>query len=178
MKIISEHKLELRPLTLDDYDDIREIMILVYPSMGPLDPAPISKHYRWISRRSNLHRGPGTGGGRGLEPHNRPRQVPGTDHTYQDIVGKGHLKNHDPDGDYLYGIDVFVHPDYQGMRLGRRLYDARKELTETLNLKGILIGGRIPGYDRYKDEVPPQQYIRKVKDKGNLRSGPDLPDLQ
>ncbi|MEZ4566667.1 MAG: hypothetical protein R2860_06770 [Desulfobacterales bacterium] len=29
-----------------------------------------------------------------------------------------------------------------GLRLGRRLYDARKELCETLNLKSIIFGGR------------------------------------
>ena len=68
-------------------------------------------------------------------------------------------------GDYLYGIDLFVHPEYQGMRLGRRLYDARKELCEQLNLKGIVIGGRIPGYNKFKNEMTPQKYIQLVRNK-------------
>ena len=34
----------------------------------------------------------------------------------------------------LYGIDVFIVPEFRGLRLGRRLYDARKELCENLNL--------------------------------------------
>jgi predicted amidohydrolase len=89
----------------------------------------------------------------------------GDNHTYNQVIGEGHLKNHDPDGDYLYGIEVFVHPDYQGMRLGRRLYDARKEICEKLNLKGILVGGRIPGYSKYADELAPQQYINMVRNK-------------
>ncbi|SHO46745.1 Predicted amidohydrolase [Desulfopila aestuarii DSM 18488] len=51
------------------------------------------------------------------------------------------------------------------MRLGRRLYDARKELAENLNLKGILLGGRIPGYHKYSTKMSPQQYIVAVKKK-------------
>ncbi len=51
------------------------------------------------------------------------------------------------------------------MRLGRRLYDARKELCEKLNLKGIIVGGRIPGYAKYYQELTPSQYITKVKNR-------------
>src|SRR5690606_24532665 len=58
----------------------------------------------------------------------------GDDHTYAEITGGAWLTTHDPDGDVLYGVDVFVDPDYRDMRLGRRLYDARKELCRRLNL--------------------------------------------
>ena len=49
------------------------------------------------------------------------------------------------------------------MRLGRRLYEARKELCEQLNLKSIIFGGRIPNYSKYAAELTPKQYIEKVK---------------
>lgn len=84
-------------------------------------------------------------------------------HTYDDIVGGDDFTSHDMDGDVLYGIDVFIHPEYRGMRLGRRLYEARKELCEQLNLKSILFGGRIPNYAEYSDELTPKKYIEKVK---------------
>ncbi|MBN2720795.1 MAG: GNAT family N-acetyltransferase [Proteobacteria bacterium] len=87
----------------------------------------------------------------------------GDNHTYRDVVGSGGFPAHDAKGDYLYGIDLFVHEDYQGMRLGRRLYDARKELCEELNLRGILIGGRIPGYSEHAESVTPKEYISKVR---------------
>ncbi|MBM9606280.1 GNAT family N-acetyltransferase [Desulfopila inferna] len=89
----------------------------------------------------------------------------GEQHSYDRIIGGGTFRTHDPEGDYLYGIEVFVDPDYQGMRLGRRLYDVRKELAENLNLKGILLGGRIPGYYKHSHEMSPQQYILKVKNR-------------
>jgi predicted amidohydrolase/GNAT superfamily N-acetyltransferase len=84
------------------------------------------------------------------------------DHSYEDIVSDGSFESHDPDGDYLYGIDLFVDQEYRSMRLGRRLYDARKILCEELNLKGMIVGGRIPNYARYAKEMTPMEYIQKV----------------
>lgn len=86
-------------------------------------------------------------------------------HTYADIIEGDKFKNHDPEGDVLYGIDVFIKPEFRGLRLGRRLYDYRKELCETLNLKGIVFGGRMPNYHKYKDLYSPKEYIQKVKHK-------------
>ncbi len=60
------------------------------------------------------------------------------EHTYEDIIAGESFKNHDENGDVLYGIDVFIKPKYRGLRLGRRLYDYRKEVCENLNLKGIV----------------------------------------
>src|SRR5690606_37179950 len=65
-------------------------------------------------------------------------------HTYKQITGNYSFNTHTPNGDRLYGIDVFIKPEFRGLRLGRRLYDYRKELCERLNLKGIAFGGRIP----------------------------------
>ena len=87
----------------------------------------------------------------------------GDDHTYAQITGSGQLSTHNPKGDTLYGIEVFVHPEYRGLRLGRRLYDARKELCENLNLRSIVIGGRIPGYKNHAAVMRPGDYIEKVR---------------
>ena len=51
------------------------------------------------------------------------------------------------------------------MRLGRRLYDYRKELCERLNLRGVAFGGRIPNYHKYSDKLSPKEYIAKVRRK-------------
>jgi predicted amidohydrolase/GNAT superfamily N-acetyltransferase len=86
-------------------------------------------------------------------------------HTYKEITGNSTFSTHSPDGDTLYGIDVFIKPEFRGLRLGRRLYDYRKELCERLNLKGITFGGRIPNYHKYADKISPKEYIEKVKRK-------------
>lgn len=86
-------------------------------------------------------------------------------HTYKTITGNYTFSTHDAAGDVLYGIEVFIHPDYRGLRLGRRMYDSRKELCEELNLRAIVFGGRIPHYHTYAGEMTPQEYIQKVKTK-------------
>ncbi|MEO8719546.1 MAG: bifunctional GNAT family N-acetyltransferase/carbon-nitrogen hydrolase family protein [Ginsengibacter sp.] len=90
----------------------------------------------------------------------------GDSHNYKQITGNYTFNTHDREnGDVLYGIEIFVHPEYRGLRLGRRLYDARKELCEQLNLRAIVFGGRIPEYHKYADKLLPKEYIQKVKRK-------------
>ena len=85
--------------------------------------------------------------------------------NYDTITSNGKFLKHDPEGDVMYGIEVFVHPNYRQLRLGRRLYDERKALCEEMNLKSIVAGGRIPNYHKYSQELSPRQYIEKVKSK-------------
>ncbi|GAB7256433.1 carbon-nitrogen hydrolase family protein [uncultured Polaribacter sp.] len=86
-------------------------------------------------------------------------------HTYKEITGAFTFNTHNKNGDVLYGIDVFIKSEYRGLRLGRRLYDYRKELTEKLNLRGIAFGGRIPNYHKFSNKLSPKEYIEKVKRK-------------
>ncbi len=89
----------------------------------------------------------------------------GDDHTYAEITGNSTFNTHYNSGNVLYGIEMFVDPEFRSLRLGRRLYDARKELCENLNLKSIVIGGRIPNYHEHMKELTPRQYIQKVRKK-------------
>ncbi len=85
------------------------------------------------------------------------------DHTYAKVTGNETFNTHNPKGNILYGIEVFIHPEYRGLRLARRMYEYRKELCETLNLKAIMFGGRIPNYYKYADKMRPKEYIEKVR---------------
>ncbi|MCB0402179.1 MAG: bifunctional GNAT family N-acetyltransferase/carbon-nitrogen hydrolase family protein [Flavobacteriales bacterium] len=86
-------------------------------------------------------------------------------HTYAEITDNYSFNSHSETGDVLYGIDIFIKPEFRGLRLGRRLYDYRKELCEKLNLRGIAFGGRIPNYHKYATELTPKEYIEKVRRK-------------
>jgi len=86
-------------------------------------------------------------------------------HTYKEITGNYTFSTHTYDGDVLYGIDIFIKPQYRGLRLGRRLYDYRKELCERLNLRGVAFGGRIPNFHKYSETLTPKEYISKVRRK-------------
>jgi predicted amidohydrolase/GNAT superfamily N-acetyltransferase len=86
-------------------------------------------------------------------------------HTYKEITGNYTFNTHDEEGDVLYGIDIFVQPEFRGLRLGRRLYDFRKEMCENLNLRAIFIGGRMPNYHEYADKLTPRKYLQKVRNR-------------
>ncbi len=86
-------------------------------------------------------------------------------HDWKTVADAGYIRNHSPNGDMLYGIEIMVDPEYRGMKLARRLYAARKQLARDRNLKGIVIGGRIPGYTKHKDTLSAHDYVQKVEDK-------------
>jgi predicted amidohydrolase len=58
-----------------------------------------------------------------------------------------------------------VHPKYRGMRLARRLYEARKALCTEKNLMRMVIGGRIPGYNALAKRMGAKEYSEKVMQK-------------
>jgi predicted amidohydrolase/ribosomal protein S18 acetylase RimI-like enzyme len=85
-------------------------------------------------------------------------------HTWSDITGHGYASRHDPKGAWLYGMEVCVDPQYRRLRIGQRLYDARRHLCETHELKGIVFGGRMPGWARRSRSFDgPEEYIEAVK---------------
>lgn len=87
------------------------------------------------------------------------------EHSWEQISDNGKISNHTPEGDTLYGIEIMVHPDYRGMKLARRIYDARKQLARERNLMRIVIGGRLPNYAKYKDKLSAREYVEKVINK-------------
>ncbi len=127
----SEHKLHIRNLKLSDYTHLKEVMDIVYPGMGGAWP---EKKYK--TQLSTFPEGQIC-----IEDHGKVIAAAfslvvdydkfGDRHTYDEITGDAYLTTHDPMGDVLYGAEVVVHPEYQGMRLGRRLYEARKELCQS-----------------------------------------------
>ena len=65
-------------------------------------------------------------------------------HTFAEIIQGGWLTSHQPEGAWLYGADIGVHPEYRGHGLGIALYASRQELVWRLALKGQVTAGMIP----------------------------------
>ncbi len=86
-------------------------------------------------------------------------------HVFEDICPDGSLRLHDPEGDTLYGLDIVVDQEHRGKKMARRLYDARKQLARSLNLRSMTFGGRIPGYREHAHELTPMEYIGRVLSK-------------
>jgi predicted amidohydrolase/GNAT superfamily N-acetyltransferase len=159
-------KIELRLLTIEDYEGLKKSMIAAYENWQ-------GAYWRKDKIEKLLTIFPG--GQIAILVDNKIAGCAlslrvkyshfGDSHNYKDITGNYTFNTHTSVGDVLYGIEVFIAPEFRGLRLGRRLYDARKELCENLNLKAIVFGGRIPLYHKQANTLTPKEYIAKVKNK-------------
>lgn len=159
-------QVDIRKLSLDDYDELVESMQEAYPDI---------EDNTWAKRNIQKLTSIFPEGQLCITVDGKlaaaalsiivQYELFGDQHTYDEITGSGTFNTHTNNGSVLYGIEVFVHPEFRSLRLGRRLYDARKELCEIKNLKSIIIGGRIPNYHTYSNELTPRQYINKVRKK-------------
>jgi len=158
--------IELQFLTINDYQELKDTMIQAYSNMP-------DSYWKESHIQSLIDKFP-----EGQVIIKINNQIAGCAlsiivdydqfddlHTYKDLTGNYTFDTHNERGDVLYGIDVFIKSEYRGLRLGRRLYDYRKELCEKLNLRGIAFGGRIPNYCKYAETLSPKEYIEKVKRK-------------
>lgn len=84
---------------------------------------------------------------------------------WKEITDHGMIRNHDRTGDTLYGMEIMIDPDFRGLKLSRRLYDARKDLARELNLRRIIVGGRISGYGKHAKRMTAEQYVERVRRK-------------
>lgn len=157
-------RVEIKPLDLDVYEDFLAAMKAAYPEWSGV-----------LWRKETIERLVGLfpEGQMGVFMNDRlvgcalsiiiQLDRVGLDHDYRKVTGDYTFSTHDPKGDTLYGIEVFIHPEYRGKRLGRRLYQARKELCEQLNLRAVMFGGRMPNYHLHADTLKPKEYIEKVR---------------
>lgn len=155
--------LKLRQLTAADYDELAALMNLVYADLGGAWPEQTVRQLMQLFPEGQLcieDKGELVAAALTIKVSYDRFSNP---HQYDDLITDYRVQSHDPKGDALYGLDVFVHPDYRGYRLGRRLYEARRELCRDENLRGILAGGRLPGFGDHAAEMSVTDYIEQVK---------------
>jgi predicted amidohydrolase/ribosomal protein S18 acetylase RimI-like enzyme len=159
-----QKELIVRPLRLDDHERIASIQTRSFPNMRPWSREQFASHLQYfpegqigieyggelVASSSSLRLDFGMYDGL---------------HTWAAITDNGMIRNHTPHGSTLYGMEVMVDPDYRGMKLARRLYEARKDLVRRLNMMNIVLGGRIPGYRKHAQEMSAREYVDKVMSK-------------
>jgi GNAT superfamily N-acetyltransferase len=84
-------------------------------------------------------------------------------HTFKETIAGGWLSKHDPNGDWLYGLDMGVLPPYRGRGLARALYRARHTVARTLGLKGQLTVGMMSGYGAVSATMSGEQYYEELR---------------
>ena len=83
-------------------------------------------------------------------------------HTFLEISDGLFMTTHQKNGDWLYGMDLGIHPDYRGRGLARELYKARQEICRNLGLKGQLIVGLPYGYSAYATTMTLTDYFESL----------------
>jgi GNAT superfamily N-acetyltransferase len=79
--------------------------------------------------------------------------------SWRDFTEAGTFKNHDPRfGRTLYGAEVMVNPNVQGLGVGTRIYHARRDLAVRLQLLRIRAGARLRGYHRVAAQMSACDY--------------------
>ena len=157
-------KLRLRNLTMEDFDALVALQVKCFPGMKPWRREQIASQLAIFPEGQFVIEMEG----RIIASSNSlivDSVSHGDWHDWKLSTDDGFIRNHDPRGDALYGIEMMVDPEFRGMKLSRRLYDARKQMARAKNLTRIMIGGRIAGYGAHADAMSASEYVQKVIDK-------------
>lgn len=159
-----EWKIRVRPLTLDDFDALVAMQQRCFPGMRPWQREQIASQLQIFPEGQLCIEVDGklAASSASLIVDYDPNLAW---HNWKAVADGGYIRNHNPKGDTLYGIEIMVDLEYRGMKLSRRLYDARKTLCRERNLSRIIIGGRIPGYGQHADEMSAREYVENVMDR-------------
>ncbi len=158
-----EREIVVRPIKIEDYDELVAMQAICFPGMQTWGHDQIQSQLRLFPEGQ-------------LAVEYESKVVASASslivdfgdysdwHDWKEIADGGYIRNHDPEGDTLYGIEIMVHPDYRGLKLARRLYEARRELARRFNLARSIVGGRIPNYHKFADELSAREYVERVRD--------------
>ena len=159
-----EWSISVRQLTIDDFESLVELAKICFPGM------PVWSREQFKSQLSIFPEGQlciVIDGKLAASASNLILEFDASLewHNWKAISDEGYIRNHKPKGDTLYGIEIMVHPDFRGMKLSRRLYDARKQICRDRNLSRFIVAGRIPGYHKHADSMSASEYIDRVLQK-------------
>ena len=156
-----EREVVLRPLRIEDFDTLVAMQALCFPGMATWSRSQIESQLTIFPEGQLAIEYGGE-----LVASASSLIVDFEDysawHDWKEISDNGFITNHDPEGDTLYGIEIMVHPEYRGLKLARRLYAARRDLARRFNLARSIVGGRIPNYHEWADELSAREYAERV----------------
>jgi len=159
-----ETKLVLRPLRIEDFDALVTMQAKCFPGMKTWTREQMASQLRHFQEGQTCIEIDGL-----LVASSSSLIVEFGQysewHDWKAIADNGYIRNHDPTGDTLYGIEIMVDPEYRGMKLARRLYNARKDICRERNLARIVIAGRMPGYGAHAETMSAREYAEAVMNK-------------
>lgn len=164
----SDSRITVRELLPEDFQAVRELQQKCFPDIDPWTELEFSMQLRRFQEGQIGVEFDGQ-----LIASSTAMIVTGEEwvdvHTFDEVSNQGTIRNHEEDGDTLYGLDIVVDPDHRGQRIARRIYARRKQLIQRRNLRGFFIAGRMPGYHEHP-ELTPAEYVQSVVTKERVDS--------
>lgn len=84
------------------------------------------------------------------------------DHKWEEVTDRGYITTHNPDGRSFYIVDIGVKPAFRKMEIGKLLQQAAFERVIEDRLDRVIGGSRMPGYNRFAEDLSAEQYAEGV----------------
>lgn len=147
-----------------DFDGISDLCLRTYPDTLPWNAGQLSSHLRVFPE------------GQFVAVFGQEEKVVGMcaslivdweDYAmldnWEQFTAEGMFTNHDAHrGRTLYGAEVIVDSTLQHHGIGDKLYQARRQLTESHKLLRIRAGSRLRGYSQCARRLKPEEYVVDV----------------
>lgn len=117
--------IKVRNIELDDYEAIKKLQLRCFPGMQPWDKEQVESQINIFKEGQFCveYEGEIIASATSLIID---FNIYSDFHSWAAISDSGYIRNHNEEGDTLYGIEIMVDPDFRGMKLARRLYETRK----------------------------------------------------
>jgi ribosomal protein S18 acetylase RimI-like enzyme len=83
-------------------------------------------------------------------------------HNWEKITDHGYIRNHNPNGNTLYIVDISVRPQYRKLGLGKLMMQAMYHVVIEKGYDRLLGGGRMPGYHKVAETMTPNEYLNAI----------------
>ena len=143
-----EWRINVRRTTIDDFDRLIELQLACFPGMQPWGRDQVESQLAIFPEGQLVVEVDGkvAASSSSLILEYDPEMAW---HNWKVVADEGYIRNHQPRGDTLYGIEIMVDPEFRGMKLSRRSYDARNALR--------------PGADSVSGSPPAGSSLRSVR---------------
>ncbi len=162
---MNETSFTFSPITYDLCEPTAELIRICFPDMPPSDQyvaedfAEMVELYAMgtvVVLDGEKVIGMGTGIFTDLDFDNLPATENGL------LYDENDRSRHDFAGDYYWGSDLAVHPDYRGRGIAREIYRWRKKQVTANAKKGFAAAAVLPGYADHRENLTIHEYVEKV----------------
>jgi ribosomal protein S18 acetylase RimI-like enzyme len=155
----------IRNYTKDDFDQLIDIQAECFPPPFPSElwwnKEQLTSHITYFPEGALCVEinGELAGSLTGLVVEFDPSDI---NHNWEEITDHGYIRNHNPNGNTLYIVDISVRPQYRKLGLGKLMMQAMYHVVIEKGYDRLLGGGRMPGYHKVAETMTPNEYLNAI----------------